>query len=66
MAALGRLSALEPELAIMGHGPALHGPALRDALRELAGNFDKLAVPHHGTYAEHPARAEDGSAYRKA
>ena len=57
------LAALEPERAVTGHGPALQGPELRRALHALADDFDRLAVPEHGRYADHPARAEDGTAY---
>jgi glyoxylase-like metal-dependent hydrolase (beta-lactamase superfamily II) len=59
------LAALEPELAITGHGRALRGAPLRDGLHALAENFDAVAVPHHGTYVDHPARASDGTAYRQ-
>jgi hypothetical protein len=31
----------------------------------LARDFDEIARPEQGRYVEHPARAEDGSAYRK-
>jgi len=57
------LAALEPERAVSGHGPALHGPDLRRALHALAADFDRLAVPDRGRYTDHPARAADGTAY---
>lgn len=57
------LAALEPELAVTGHGQAMRGLAFRDALHTLARDFDRVAVPKTGRYLEHPARAEDGSAY---
>jgi glyoxylase-like metal-dependent hydrolase (beta-lactamase superfamily II) len=44
-ASVERLAALEPALAVTGHGPALHGPALRDGLAALARAFDRVAVP---------------------
>ena len=52
-----RLAALEPELVITGHGPAMHGQAMRDALHQLADRFDTVAVPAHGKYtpADRPA-----------
>ena len=59
-----RLAALRPELAVTGHGRAVHGQALRDALDLLAERFDDVARPKGGAYVEHPARAADGSAYR--
>ncbi len=58
------LAALEPELAITGHGRAMHGQAMRDALRALARNFEQVAVPAEGRYVASPQRAEDGSAYK--
>lgn len=60
---VGRLARLEPEVAVTGHGPAVHGMALRGALHALADGFDRVAVPKRGRYVGHPAREEDGSAY---
>lgn len=57
------LAELEPELALTGHGPAVHGDELRNALHRLAADFDQLAVPREGRYVGHPARERDGSAY---
>jgi glyoxylase-like metal-dependent hydrolase (beta-lactamase superfamily II) len=59
-----QLAALEPELAVTGHGPAMRAAQLRAALHELARDFDRL-IPERGKYVEQPARAEDGSAYRR-
>lgn len=39
------LAALEPEIAVTGHGRPMHGPEMRAALHELARNFDRVAVP---------------------
>lgn len=61
-----RLSALEPELVVTGHGRAMQGEAMREALRTLAADFDRIAVPEEGRYVGDPARP-DGSkdgAYR--
>ncbi len=63
-ASVARLAALEPELVITGHGRAMRGPAMREALRTLARDFDRLAVPERGRYVDAPQRAEDGTAYR--
>lgn len=41
------LASLEPELAVTGHGPAMRGPAMREALSALAREFDRVAVPQH-------------------
>jgi glyoxylase-like metal-dependent hydrolase (beta-lactamase superfamily II) len=58
------LAALEPERVITGHGRPLQGPEMRRALHALAADFDRVAVPAHGRFVEHPLRAADGSAYR--
>jgi glyoxylase-like metal-dependent hydrolase (beta-lactamase superfamily II) len=47
-----RLAALEPELVVTGHGRAMRGSGMRDALHRLARDFDVLAVPKHGRYAD--------------
>ena len=65
-ASVARLAALEPELVITGHGEPMQGPTMRAALHQLAKTFDQVARPRSGRYLEHPARAEDGSAYRAA
>ena len=58
------LAGLNPELVITGHGRAMQGPAMADALRVLARDFERIAVPVQGVYVEHPARVADRSAYR--
>ncbi len=63
-ASVERLASLEPELVVTGHGRAMHGAAMREALHTLAKDFDRLAVPEHGRFVDAPQRAEDGSAYR--
>lgn len=40
-----RLAALEPEILVSGHGPALQGEAMREALHALAAEFDHVARP---------------------
>ena len=57
------LARLQPEMAVTGHGRAMHGAPLRAALDALATNFERVAVPADGRYLLHPARAADGSAY---
>jgi hypothetical protein len=44
-ASVHRLSALQPDLAITGHGPALQGAPLRVALDRLAIDFRAVAPP---------------------
>jgi glyoxylase-like metal-dependent hydrolase (beta-lactamase superfamily II) len=51
-----RLAALEPEVVVTGHGAPMQGPAMRQALHELARRFDALAVPAHGRYVDSPQR----------
>lgn len=55
-----KLAALQPEVVISGHGPAMHGAAMREALAQLARDFDKIAVPEHGRYVDAPAHADAG------
>lgn len=65
-ASVERLAALEPEIVISGHGPAMQGPEMRDALNQLARDFDALAVPEDGKYVRDPAVAGTSDAYRPA
>jgi glyoxylase-like metal-dependent hydrolase (beta-lactamase superfamily II) len=58
-----RLAALEPRLAITGHGRPIEGDELHNGLRSLADNFDIVAVPDSGKYVTRPATAQDGTAY---
>jgi glyoxylase-like metal-dependent hydrolase (beta-lactamase superfamily II) len=57
-ASVEKLAALEPELVVTGHGPAMRGEAMRTALHTLANQFDQIAVPPHGRYVGEPARAD--------
>jgi glyoxylase-like metal-dependent hydrolase (beta-lactamase superfamily II) len=57
------LAALEPDLVITGHGKAMRGVAMREALHNLADNFEKVAVPEDGKYVAAPANPESGMAY---
>ncbi len=47
------LASLEPACVVTGHGQALRGPEMRDALHRLARDFDRIAVPAHGRYVKH-------------
>ncbi len=49
-ASVAKLAALEPELVVSGHGPAMQGAEMRAALHTLAQRFDQIAVPEHGKY----------------
>jgi len=44
-ASVERLAALEPELAVTGHGRPMRGPEMRHALQSLARDFDRIARP---------------------
>ena len=46
-ASVETLAALEPERVVTGHGVAMQGPAMREALHRLAQDFDSVAVPEH-------------------
>ena len=46
-ASVRSLAALQPELVITGHGRAMAGPEMRQALVDLAGRFRSVAVPEH-------------------
>ena len=39
------LAALSPEVVVTGHGPAVRGAEMRDALNRLSIEFDEIAVP---------------------
>ena len=41
------LAELEPELVITGHGRAMQGESMREALHILARDFELIAVPKH-------------------
>jgi glyoxylase-like metal-dependent hydrolase (beta-lactamase superfamily II) len=44
------LAAMEPELVVTGHGPAMRGAEMRGALHALTRDFKRIAVPDHGHY----------------
>lgn len=45
------LASLDPDLVVTGHGPAMQGPDMRRALRDLADDFFRIAVPRGGNHA---------------
>jgi len=53
------LAALEPMLAVTGHGPPLAGESLVDGLHQLARDFDRIAVPSDGRYVREPVVADE-------
>jgi glyoxylase-like metal-dependent hydrolase (beta-lactamase superfamily II) len=62
-ASVKKLAIMEPEIVVSGHGRAMKGAAMRNALHRLASEFDTIAKPNHGAFINHPCRAADGSAY---
>jgi len=49
-ASVQRLEALQPAIAVTGHGRPMSGEELSDGLSRLAKEFVRLAVPVHGRY----------------
>jgi glyoxylase-like metal-dependent hydrolase (beta-lactamase superfamily II) len=58
-ASVERLAALEPSLAVTGHGQSMRGEELREGLHRLAEEFDRLAVPDDGRYVRAPAITDE-------
>jgi glyoxylase-like metal-dependent hydrolase (beta-lactamase superfamily II) len=52
------LAALEPSVAVTGHGIAMRGERLERQLQDLAANFRDRAVPARGRYVRQPALAD--------
>lgn len=48
------LAALEPAVAVTGHGVPARGGKLQNGLRALAQSFERVAVPRHARYVRHP------------
>ena len=46
---------LQPEVVVTGHGPAMEGEDMRQALRALADNFKEQGMPKEGRYVDAPA-----------
>ena len=45
-----KLAALNPKIAITGHGQYMEGEELENGLQDLATNFKERAVPSHGKF----------------
>ena len=54
-----QLLALEPLRVATGHGPPLEGEGMLHDLRQLARNFERLAVPRRGRYVRQPAVSDE-------
>lgn len=64
-ASVRKLEALRPRIVVPGHGRPVTGDALTRGLSSLVAEFREVAVPEEGRYVDAPARADDGSAYRR-
>ena len=53
------LADLDPEVAATGHGEPLRGGWMRADLHDLARDFRRRAVPHHGRYVNRPAVTDE-------
>jgi len=53
-----RLALLEPHVLAAGHGRPMYGAVMRDQLRDLAINFDRI-MPSRGRYVPYPAIADE-------
>ena len=49
-----RLASLHVDTLLAGHGPPMHGDAMRADLQHLAFHFDERALPRRGRYVELP------------
>ena len=47
-----KLGALQPQLAVTGHGSAMEGEELREGLLDLMENFEAQAIPDYGKYVK--------------
>ncbi len=47
-----KLGALQPELAVTGHGSAMEGEELREGFLNLMENFESRAIPEYGKYVK--------------
>jgi glyoxylase-like metal-dependent hydrolase (beta-lactamase superfamily II) len=54
-----KLYELEPRTVATGHGYTMRGRDLLVALKDLADNFEDIAIPEHGRYVQVPAMADE-------
>ncbi|WP_057767973.1 MBL fold metallo-hydrolase [Cytobacillus praedii] len=47
-----KLVALQPEVAVTGHGLPMSGELLSESLEKLVRDFDKIAIPDFGKYVD--------------
>ncbi|MCK8487971.1 MBL fold metallo-hydrolase [Paenibacillus sp. MBLB2552] len=48
-----KLAALQPTVAVTGHGRPVAGQELTNGLQKLANEFDRIAIPDYGKYIKH-------------
>ncbi len=46
------LELLQPNLVLPGHGHPMKGEALKEGLKTLVDQFDRIAIPDHGRYVD--------------
>ncbi len=46
------LAALQPSVAVTGHGVPVSGETLHNGLQKLAQDFEKIAIPDYGRYVD--------------
>jgi glyoxylase-like metal-dependent hydrolase (beta-lactamase superfamily II) len=54
-----KLYELEPRTVATGHGYSMRGKELQTELKNLADNFEDIAIPQHGRYVQVPAMADE-------
>lgn len=57
-ASIRELAALDPEVAVTGHGRAMRGERLKQQLHDLADDFRARGIPSRGRYVREPAVAD--------
>ncbi|MDU4697570.1 MAG: MBL fold metallo-hydrolase [Paenibacillus sp.] len=48
-----KLAALQPTVAVTGHGRPVSGQVLSEGLQKLVDEFDRIAIPDYGKYVKH-------------
>ncbi|MBJ6135299.1 MBL fold metallo-hydrolase [Ochrobactrum sp. Q0168] len=57
------LSELDPRVVVTGHGEAMRGEPMQEALYILADRFSQIAIPRRGKYVAKPARLQSDGEY---
>lgn len=64
-ASVRMLSQLNPRLVVTGHGEAMRGEPMQEALNSLVDRFREIAIPRRGKYVAKPARLQKDGEYRR-